>query len=223
MNVKTDDLTGKKFGLLTALRRVPNLKFPRYVYWECQCDCGNLYSVIGWSLKDKQKKGKIAHCGCLHKELDKPRLDACSTHGMSKSREFKTWNDMKNRCSLPSLKNYKNYGGRGISVCDRWRRSFENFYEDMGPKPHGLTLERINTNGNYEPGNCKWADADTQANNKRTSRLIEFRGETKTMTQWAQQMGLSSITVQGRLTRGWSPERALTKPAGPSYHLLRGR
>ena len=141
------DLVGRKFGLLTVQRRSDQGKYPRYVYWECLCDCGGVHLAIAQNLK----QAKVPNCGCLRGQNEKVRREACTKHGMAGSREYKVWNDMKNRCSLPSVKSYKNYGGRGISVCERWM-DFRNFLADMGNRPTPKhTIERIDTNGNYEP------------------------------------------------------------------------
>lgn len=207
MSATRPDLTGRRFGILTVVRRSDKGRSPRYVYWECRCDCGG--EII--SIDQNLKQAKIPNCGCLRERNSSTRLKACTKHGMWRSREYKAWNDMKNRCSLPSVKAYKNYGGRGIKVCGRWM-DFRNFYSDMGPRPDGMTLERIDNNGDYGPGNCMWADMKAQQNNKRTCRFIEFRGERKTVTQWAESLGINSVTLRGRIAKGWSIERSLTSP-----------
>ena len=121
---------------------------------------------------------------------------------------------MMDRCHLSTSHAYSRYGGRGIKVCDRWQ-SFENFYADMGDRPDGMSLERVDNDGGYCPENVRWASAKDQANNRRSNRLIEFNGETKTLAQWADHVGMSIGTLWARLTRdGFSVERALTKPVG---------
>jgi len=118
---------------------------------------------------------------------------------------------MRERCRNPKNKKFQHYGARGISVAARWN-SFENFLADMGEAPPGLTLERDDVNGNYEKDNCRWADQKTQQNNRRNNRRIEFRGETLTLSQWAERLGLKEATVRNRLDRaGWPVERALTQ------------
>jgi hypothetical protein len=119
---------------------------------------------------------------------------------------------MRYRCEKPEKHNYKYYGGRGIKVCDRWQH-FEHFVADMGERPAGMTLDRIDTNGNYEPANCRWAAKATQANNTRANRLIEFKGETKTLSNWAREYGLTTATVWNRLSvLCWTVEQSLTIP-----------
>lgn len=115
---------------------------------------------------------------------------------------WQSWADMKQRCLNPRSHNYHNYGGRGITVCDRWLSSFQLFFQDMGQKPEGLTLERINTNGNYEPGNCKWANRLDQRRNQRDCIYLDFNGERKTLQQWADQIGLNRSTIKLRLDQG---------------------
>ena len=137
------------------------------------------------------------------------------THGMRKSKVYNVWCLMKQRCLNPNNKSYPNYGGRGIQVCDRWLE-FANFYEDMGKPSDGMTLERIDNNGNYDPTNCKWATRKEQSNNQQHTRLIEFNGETYSVSEWARKLGLSQATLNSRLNRyGWSISRALTTPARP--------
>lgn len=127
--------------------------------------------------------------------------------------EFRAWHGMISRCLYPSIKGYENYGGRGITVCDRWRNSFENFYSDLGPRPSGgYSLERVNNDGNYEPLNCKWATKLEQDNNRRTNVFIEFNGRRLTKSQWAREIGLKPISLYKRFNSGWSIERALTTP-----------
>ena len=120
------------------------------------------------------------------------------------------WADMKQRCYNPNSQQYKNYGLRGIFVCTRWLESFENFLSDMGNKPDGLTLERINTNGNYEPANCKWADSFEQARNKRTTHKFEFDGKYMTMREWAKHLGRHESTLSSRLRMGYPIEMILS-------------
>lgn len=135
---------------------------------------------------------------------------ATTTHGMWKTAEWRSWSGMRQRCR-PGDKDYANYGGRGIVVCDRWTESFENFYADMGPKPSPRhSLDRIDVNGHYEPGNCRWATASEQALNRRTSVMVEFRGEALPLKEWAQRTGIEYNLLSQRLSRGWSIEKALT-------------
>src|SRR5687767_4666444 len=123
-----------------------------------------------------------------------------------------TWLDMKQRCYNPKCRNYKNYGARGILVCERWIDSFKNFLSDMGERPSGMTLERQNNDGNYEPGNCAWATRKEQRNNQRSCHNIEFRGVTKTIRAWAASLRIHETTLHSRLKRGWPIDQALSFP-----------
>ena len=135
------------------------------------------------------------------------------THGMSKTSTYHIWSSMKARCSNPNHQNYHRYGGRGVSVCSEWADSFEQFLEDMGERPKGMSLDRIDVNGNYSADNCRWATAKQQMRNTSVNRIFTYRGETKTLTDWAECSGISLQTLCARLDRwGWSFEDAISKP-----------
>lgn len=134
------------------------------------------------------------------------------THGLSGTPVYQVWRAMKNRCELKSVESYQNYGGRGIKVCDRWQ-SFESFLTDMGPRPKGMTVERNDTDGNYEPGNCRWATRAEQSVNKRNNVHLTANGKTQTMTEWARELGVNHTAIVYRLKQGWPVERAVTEPA----------
>jgi hypothetical protein len=162
------DLTNEQFGRLTALK--PISKINGAYIWLCHCSCGIEVEVCSGSLKS----GRTSSCGCLQKELAR---ELHTKHGFSHTPEYNAWINMKLRCTSPKCKYYKDYGGRGIQVCERWRESFENFLSDMGKKPSPeLSIDRINNDGNYEPGNCRWATKIEQTNNrKRKLRIIPAR------------------------------------------------
>ena len=195
---KREDLTGQKFGRLTALKYVGAYR------WECVCECGTIKAVQ----TGKLKKGETRSCGCLKLDI----VHAKPKHGMWGSREYNTWAQMIARCVNPKATNYDEYGGRGIKVCDRWLESFENFLADMGERPEGMTLDRIEVDGNYDPGNCRWATNAEQARNTRRNVYIEANGERMVIFDWAKRSGIHETTIMHRLKNGWSPEDAVTTP-----------
>lgn len=169
--------------------------------WKCRCDCGKEIYVSASNLDS----GNTKSCGCLHKDNHR-------THGKTKHRVYVIWKAMRQRCGNPKAASYPNYGGRGISVCERWL-TFENFFEDMGDPGEKLTLERIDNDGNYEPGNCRWATYSEQLNNRRNNVYFEAFGKKQTLTQWAQEYELPVTTLKNRLRRAKLPiEKALTLP-----------
>lgn len=199
------DLTGKRFGRLTVLgfshKVVYSQTNVRY-YWNCRCDCGTEKLVLA-----SQLRGGTLSCGCLTKERH-PRK-----HGMSKHRLFGIWHSMIERCENPHCRAYKDYGDRGISVCEEWHES-KNFFDWALANGYSeeLSIDRIDVDGNYEPGNCRWADTYTQANNTRKNHYLTINGETKTVAQWAAQNNISYKLVYARIKMGWSFEEAVTKP-----------
>ena len=199
------DLTGQRFGRLTVVERAGTAG--SNATWLCNCDCGNVKIVSARSLKT----GNTKSCGCLFNEANAKR---CVTHGAKKTRLYRIWQGMKRRCDTPSASCYKDYGGRGIAVCEEWLHDFPAFqnWAFANGYAEDLTIDRIDVNGNYCPDNCKWSNAETQANNKRTSHVETFNGETHTVSEWAKITGLSRGLIKDRLRLGWSIERALTEP-----------
>lgn len=199
------DLTGQKFGKLVFIRKTPYYK-SGHVLWECLCDCGNTKNVRGNDIRS----GKIQSCGCLKKQMV---IDKNTSHGLSETREYEIWAGIKKRCYNPKFKQYKNYGGRGIKVCDKWH-GFKGFWEDMQEGySDNLTIDRINNNGDYEKSNCRWATMKQQMNNKRNNRLIKFNNTILTMTEWEEKLHLTPKTLNNRITtHSWSIEKALTTP-----------
>ena len=196
-----------KFGRLSVVRYA-GIKNHRHL-WLCKCDCGSERTVRGNSLRD----GNTRSCGCLNRE-SYPNRGPDPLPGRRKggriTKEYRTWCAMKDRCSNPQTPCYKNYGSRGITVCDRWMK-FENFLEDMGERPAGTTLDRINNNGNYEPGNCRWATMKEQNRNRGNNRLITVNGETRCISEWAEKCGVSDTLIGARLRRG-VPEYLAIRP-----------
>lgn len=146
-----------------------------------------------------------------------PALSHGHFRNRKQSPEYRSWRSMLNRCYREKNANYKHYGGRGIMVCERWRSSFSEFLSDMGSRPDRHSLERVDCNGNYNPGNCVWVDLSRQSRNTRANRMLTYRGVTKCMADWAditQERGISYTTLRRRLRLGWSVERAMTQPVG---------
>ncbi len=177
----------------------------------CRCDCGadvitSLYDLID---------GKIISCGC--RKTEKTFFDR-TTHGCtrtsSETKEYRAWSSMNQRCLNPSHRAWKRYGGRGIKISDRWR-SFEKFFNDMGKAPAGTSLDRINNDGDYAPGNCRWADCHTQQNNRRSNVRITIGSESRTIAEWCRHFGLHHDTVARRIRLGWAKERLFSPVRSP--------
>lgn len=195
------DINGWQFGRLTVIGRSSN-GLNGKARWICRCDCGTEHTTTG----DALHIGDTKSCGCLKRDM---AGTVAKTHGYARTPTYQVWCNMKARCSNPTADRFPIYGGRGIRICERWLR-FENFLADMGEKPARMTLDRKDSDGNYEPDNCRWADLKTQANNVRRNRLITYGGETLTMQQWAERTGIRSQKIRDRLDKlGWSIERAL--------------
>ncbi len=199
MKTKCKNITGQRFGRLEAIKI--HSHNPQWTKWLCKCDCGNEVVVFLGSLTG----GRSRSCGCLKNDVTRARM---TIHGGHKSPEYVAWSNMRQRCSNANAVAYPDYGGRGIRVCDRWQ-VFENFIDDMGKRPPGMTIERKNNDGHYEPSNCVWATRMEQTRNTRRSCLITFNGETKCLSDWAATLGLDRERIRGRLRLGWSFEEAI--------------
>ena len=178
----------------------------------CKCECGTVKPVELAELL----RGKTKSCGCYNSDATRERAKLQIKHGAARNgretREYRSWKNAKARCYQPSSPHYKRYGGRGIKMCDSWRNSFPNFLADMGTCPEGLQIERKNNDGDYCKENCIWADCITQGNNTSRNHRVTHNGITRTITQWARATGISKVTILGRLTCGWSVQRAITTP-----------
>lgn len=199
------DITGQKFGRLTALRVAPE-KTSKQFDWECACECGRHKIIKGSNLR----RGLTKSCGCILSEVTTKRN---LTHGGSHTPEYRTWAQMRRRCLDPNDSCFKKYGAVGITVCERWG-SFPLFLQDMGLKPTPRhTIDRYpNQRGNYEPGNCRWATYKEQAQNRSSNAMLDFGGRRQTMGQWATETGIKIGTLWARIEAGWSVEDSLLTP-----------
>lgn len=204
----TVNLIGQRFGKLTVAEWAGKANLcvatiSMCDFWLCLCDCGNTtVAASRWI-----KCGNTSSCGCNQVK-----------HKMTGTRIWTVWRGMNGRCSNPKYKDYQNYGGRGISVCDRWKESFSNFYADMGDPPtKSHTLDRINNDLGYSPENCRWATSKQQNRNRRSNRWIEWNGEVKTMAEWGEdprltEIGINQAYLGNRIRDGWSIDSAMTTP-----------
>lgn len=198
-------MIGEKFNRLTVIRQDTGRKDKHRRYWMCACECGKWVSVTTADLRS----GNTKSCGCWRSDESKERM---TTHGDSKSKLYAVWNMMMSRCYNPKTERYPRYGGRGISVCDEWNHNYPAFrdwalshgYQD------GLTIDRIDVDGNYSPENCRWITNAEQMKNMSTNRYLSHNGETHTLSDWARKVGITPATLHKRLKRGWSLEKALT-------------
>lgn len=187
----------QSFGRLTTI--FPYREKPAgWNKWVCSCLCGKIHIVRA----DHLYHHKIRSCGCFAVEIR-------TTHGFTGSRTYASWGSMKARCSNTKIKRNLEYINRGITVCERWLQ-FENFLADMGERPEGKSLDRINNNGDYEPNNCRWATPKEQMNNTNVNRRITHQGTSKRLHEWALIAGVSPDTFRTRIRRGWTMERALS-------------
>ena len=200
---------GDRFSKLKVVAFVGVNKNRKRV-WLCRCDCGNLLNVVSGHLLS----GHSTSCGCtrLQNSIKATKLSN-TRHGMNGTKEYHAWSELKQRCNNPKEPQYKNYGARGIKVCDRWLHSFENFYEDMGNAPDGCSIDRIDVNGDYCPENCRWADNETQQYNRRDTVKITFDGITETLLYWSKKTGIPAKNLYSRFhIMKWSAEKTLCTP-----------
>lgn len=194
------EMAGKKFGYWTVIAR-SKTRF-RSTFWLCKCKCGTIKNVSGYQLR----YGKTKSCGCK-----------VITHGHTsngvRSCEYETWTQMRRRCLNPHHKDFSRYGGRGITICPRWIKSFAAFYNDMGPKPNRYySINRIDNDGPYNRENCEWATVKKQASNRASSRFITHNGRTLTVSEWSDELGIPAKRIFQRIYQGCTPHEALTLP-----------
>ena len=197
------DLSGQKFGQLLVVKTVGKNKQGSYS-WLCKCSCGEKTIVSS----DNLRRCHTQSCGCLHKET-------LTKHGHNSrnkvSPTYRSWKSVIQRCNNPNYRYYHHYGGRGIQVCSRWK-NFAHFLTDMGERPKGHQIDRIDNNGNYCKSNCRWVTPQTNSRNRRNNHLITLDGQTKCLTFWSEKTGINRSTIRNRLNRGWSVEKSLTTP-----------
>ncbi len=194
------DLTGQKFGRWTVVQRVPSTGNAK---WECLCECGSTGAVKS----NKLRGGASQSCGCLALEI---RKTMHRTHGMADTPEYVIWSSMKQRCADVSN---PYYGGKGVQICTRWAASFEAFYRDMGVRPDGMSIDRIDSSKGYSKSNCRWATTKDQSRNRSSTIPIIINGETRLLSDWLQALPISYGSYRKRLAKGWSKTKALTIPA----------
>lgn len=218
---KAYDLSFQRFGRLTALYRIDDYISPngnKKSRWLCVCDCGNCTAVT----TNQLIKGGTKSCGCLKKELSKVNGKKNFKHGEGKTRLYNIWRGIKSRCCNPSDHDWKNYGGRGITMCEEWKNSYIAFRD--WALAHGyrdnLTIDRIDVNGGYYPDNCRWATVKEQCNNTRVNRFLTWDGVTKTKTQWAEEYDISPQVLAYRMDQvGMDIGEALTTPVENNHYV----
>lgn len=211
------DLRGEQFGLLTVIAYSHKTSQGGSA-WHCRCMCGRMVVRNGRSLQGGlattcpvcRTERRRALCGRFGSQSSNFKHGHASNNG--NSRTYRSWQEMISRCYNPKKKGYHNYGGRGIVVCEIWRASFLNFLEDMGERPKGMSIDRIDNNGPYCPSNCRWTTSIEQANNMRKNHRISFNGKTQTIAQWAREYNIPVSILHGRITYDWPMENALTQP-----------
>jgi len=206
---KTLNLLGQKFGKLTVIEKAENHIQPngkRYTRWLCKCDCGNKIIVRTSHLT----KGHTRSCGCLQREK-------VTAHGLKKTRLYVIWRDIKIRCYNPNALNFKDYGAKGVIMCDEWRNNFKIFHDwamnngyNKDAKRGECTIDRIDNNKGYCPENCRWVDNLVQQNNRTNNRFLTYKGKTHTVAEWSRILNIPPHTLYARLYKGWSVKKTLT-------------
>lgn len=203
------NLKGQRFGRLLVVGPIEVRR--SYVYWHAKCECGKDVEIRSSHLLD----GSTQSCGCWRKERG---ASQSTVHGLYRSRIYKIWAGIKSRCNNPNDLGYRNYGGRGVTICQKWNDSFVAFNADVamlaGYNDPSLSLDRINNDGNYEPSNVRWATNAQQRRNSRQNHMLTHKGKTQCLVDWAIECGLTHTLLSQRLKMGWELERALITPIG---------
>ena len=198
--MKYNDLTGRRFGRLTVVERAPDDDHGN-ILWYCKCDCGGEKRTRSNALTS----GKATSCGCVQKRR---AAEAHTRHGCHGSRLYNIWSNMKGRCNTKSCSFYERYGGRGITVCDEWRDSFEAFRDWALANGYrdDLSIDRIDNDGPYSPGNCRWSTEEVQSRNRSTTAVITVDGIARSRTEWAEMLGIKPEALRSAIRRGHDPE-----------------
>lgn len=206
------DMSGEQYGMLTVLSRADDLSkgYPKHPKWFCLCQCGKISTVSASNLV----VGRTKSCGCMQRDVPRKLM---TTHGMSKTRTYRIWSGMVTRCYNPKSTKFKDYGGRGILMCDPWR-DFAQFYADMGDCPDGYSIERIKNDKGYSPENCKWATDVEQKNNKRSVTLYNVNGTPMNVSELAVFYAMPRRMLAKRLQRGWTIHQSLEFHPAPNSH-----
>lgn len=211
----------QKFGRWTVIKFdcVKRIKDRNVYFWICECSCDDKTKK---SIRENNLGKSSSSCGCLKREMLQERVlseeaienirKSATKHGMHGTRTYNCWRAMLDRCSKPKRDHYDRYGGCGITVCDRWKEAFENFFEDIGECPKKYELDRIDNNGHYTPENCQWISHQEQTNNRSTSHFLDYESKRLTVAQWDRETGISQSSISNRLKKGWSIEKTLTQP-----------
>lgn len=194
-------IVGNRYVNLLVVEEISKRNKNGHIMYKCLCDCGNYKEILGNSLRE----GRTKSCGKCNLQGIK--------HGMWKTKEFNTWQNMLQRCNPLKKDKYKNYAGKGIEVCEKWKESFINFYLDMGDAPSKIhSIDRKDVNGHYTKENCHWATPIEQTRNKTSNRVLLYKGEEKCLSEWCEIFNIAPTTLHNRLLRGWSIEDAIEKP-----------
>lgn len=198
------DITGKRFGRIVAIEPSKEIATNKSKKWICKCDCGTVKEIRSSDLRF----GKVTSCGCWKDEKTSKRF---KTHGKSNTLIYNIWTSMKGRCYRKTSKDYPNYGGRGIRICDEWKDSFMNFYNWSVANGYEerLTIDRIDPNGNYEPSNCRWIENEKQALNRRNSKYYEYDGLSLSAREWSEKLNINYNTMRDYLNRDMTVEEIL--------------
>ena len=200
---KYTDITGQKFGRLTAIS-LHSRNANKHILWLFECDCGEKRISLAAAIK----QGRVVSCGCHRNEQSRLRVK----HGLSETSTYTAWKGMKSRVKGKDDICIKHYLNKGITICERWQNSFENFMLDMGERPTGMTLDRIDNNGNYEPGNCRWTTQKQQVANTCRTIYVDFKGQKTCLKHACQEGNVNYDAVRSRLRAGREPQEAFTTP-----------